>query len=95
MILRHFDDQYFLLVDSYDPDLLVDIAVANLEVNSYGPLLLSVGERSEHTVGIIREELTFFTEADPGQDRVWRHRTLSIDQDSVVTRCHVYDFNAH
>ena len=65
MILRHFNDQDFLLVDSYNPDLLKNVTVPDLEVDSDGPLLLSVGERSEYTIGIVSEELTFFTEAYP------------------------------
>ena len=52
MILRHFYDQDFLLVDTHNPDLLEDIAVADLKVNSNSPLLLGVGERPENTISV-------------------------------------------
>lgn len=68
MVLRHLYDQNFLFVDSYDPDLLENVAIANLEINPDCPLLLSVGEGSEYALVIERKELTFFTEAHPCQD---------------------------
>ena len=68
MVLRHLYDQNFLFVDSYDPDLLENVVIANLEVNSDCPLLFSVGEGSENALVIERKELAFFTEARPCQE---------------------------
>ena len=95
MVLWNLEDQYLLLVDSHDPDLLVNVAVSDLEVNSDGPLLFCERERPKHAVAVEREELTLFTEADPSQDGEGRRGALSIDEDLVVACCHVDDLNAH
>jgi len=67
MVLRHLNGKKLLISDSHNPNLADEITMLDFEIVSWRPRLGRVAKGPDHAEGIITEELSFFTIAEPAE----------------------------
>lgn len=89
MILWHLDNIELLLCNTNNPELPEEVAMTDLEVVPRGPCLRSIAERADNAKAIEAEQLAFLAEPEPAKFASWCHRTVSVQDNRVLARCHV------